>query len=959
MSSNKHSYGQILKSSSIIGGARGIDTQMSSLAEASQKQPLTVPSIGDAAVPREWNGFEMPFPRECSVLDFFRVQVQARPASTAVEDGCRRMTYRELDLCSNRVANQLLAHGLGLEGAVVVFLPASCEFLAAILGVLKAGGTYFPVATDMPGKRLEYLLRDSGSRLVLADAAGREHFQNWPGAVLEAAQLMASGTAAADRDPGIACNPNRRAYVTYTSGSTGQPKGVEIEHHALTNFVGCFQRRFDITTQDRIAVLAYIAFDASVGEIWPALCAGGVLVIPPAGLLFKPDGLIEWLAAEEITLAFVSTGLVEIILTRPWPERMKLRFLTTGGDRLRVRPAAGLPFALINVYGPTENTVWCTWTDVLPEDGAKQPPPIGRPLANTTAYVLDEQMRPVPVGVVGELYVGGEQVGRGYLGRPELTAERFLPDPFSGKHGARMYRTGDWARWLPDGQIDFIGRKDGQIKIRGWRVELGEIEAALFAHGGIRQVCCVPWLDDGMPAAVIAHIVPQHHAGDISGELHSYLQPLLPDHMVPSKFLMHESLPLTPQGKVDRAALIVQQSAKPAQPPQIATSGNELEKKLARLWHTMLPAAASSPPDATFRALGGDSLLAIKLMLEVENIAGIQFDVSSFLLQPTLEGLMRLVQNRLAGESPRFVAMRPTGSRPPLFFLHGLGGDVNEFLDLAGALGEDQPVYGILSPALFDAGATPESLEAAAAAVLPWLRRLQPTGPLCLAGHSWGGLLAFETARQVMAAEGKPPFVALLDSVPPQRSVGFARRIRHCMRWLPVATWYALKEQQKRRGRIRRLANMTRHLSQPGRGNADDAPPLPDWLNTPLAREHYGLMSRYQPKTMAGMAVDFFRAQRAHPPCPHPFDPEDTRWEEDAGWHHWTGQKTRLHFTTGDHVDMLKPPNVSMLAAELRIAMDQWLQINVLTLETGNLKFETAAKNTKILLTTDEHGPVK
>ena len=883
------------------------------------------PAGGDV-VPREWNGFETPFPRDRSVVDFFREQVRARPESEAIQDGPRRMTYRELDLRSNRVANQLLANGLKLEEAVVVFLPASCEFIAVILGVLKAGGTYFPMATDTPAKRLEYLLLNSGSRLVLTDAPGREHFKDWPGAVMEVAQLVAAAGVEADRDPDIPFDPSRRAYVTYTSGSTGQPKGVEIEHHALTNFVCCCRQRFAITAQDRAAMLAYVSFDASVGDVWPTLCAGGVLVIPPAGILFKPGGLIEWLTVEKITLTFVSTGLLEIILHRTWPEGITLRFLITGGDRLRVRPPSNLPFSVINGYGPTENTVFSTWSVVLPEDGNNQAPPIGGPLANTTVYVLDEELQPVPAGEVGELYVGGEQVARGYLGRPELTAERFLPDRFSGRSGARMYRTGDWARWLPDGQLDFIGRKDGQIKIRGWRVELGEIEAALFAHGGLRQVCCVPWLDDGMPAAVIAHFIPQDRAGDLSGELRSHLEQRLPEHMVPAKFVMHESLPVTPQGKLDRAALIALQSAKPSTPPQIAASGNELENKLARAWHALLPAAATSPPDATFRVLGGDSLLAIKLMLEVENITGIQFDVSSFLLQPTLAGLTRLVQDRLAGDVPRYVALRRTGARPPLFFIYGVGGDVNELFPLAEVLGGDQPVYGLVSPALFDARATPKSMEAAAAAILPYLRKLQPQGPLCLVGHSWGGLLAFEMARQIMSAEGTPPFVALLDSVPPRRSVGFAGRISHCLRWLPVATWHALKEKGRRRERLRRLATVVRHLAQPGRDNADDAAPLPVWLNTPLAREHFHLMHRYQPATMTGMEVDLFLSQSAHPPCANPFDPGDTRYEEDVGWQDLTGQKPRLYLAAGDHTQMLKPPEVSALALLLRNAMDQWLQ---------------------------------
>ena len=694
-------------------------------ADANQAVLTATSKAASHAIPPEWTGRSVSFPRERTVLDFFQAQVHARPEAVAAKDGARALTYGELDRLSNRVANELRRYALKLEEPVVILLPASGEFLVSVLGVLKAGATYLPVEVHTPTQRMELLLHDSASRLVLSNQAGMNRLREWSGKVLDLAQIIHSSKAA-DNNPGVPAEANRRAYIICTSGSTGQPKGVEIEHHALTNLISYYHRRLKLTAQDRASMLASIAFDASVADIWPIFCAGGTLAIPPEGILLNPDGLIEWLAAEEITLTFVPTGLAEILFARLWPERMKLRFLITGGDRLRVRPPAGLPFAVINGYGPTENTVFSTWSVVAPEDGTGQLPPIGQPLDNITAYVLDEQRQPVPVNVAGELYLGGEQIARGYLGRPELTAEQFLTDAFAGQAGARMYRTGDWVRWRTDGELDFLGRRDGQIQIRGRRVELGEIEATVFSHGQVRQACCVPWLDEGMPSGVIAHIVPENQRAGLADELRAYLCARLPDYMIPSEFVWHERLPLTSQGKLDRAALMTCETTKPAS-PQRWRGGDGLEKALAGLWHSLLPAANGSSADATFAILGGDSLLAIKLMLGVENITGQWLEVSTFLVNPTFGGLCEAVKLRLAREKfEPVLTLRRDGTRPPLFCLYGHAGDIEAYFNLAEALGDNQPVFGIRSPALEDLSRLPPSMEEAAADVVRWISKSLP-----------------------------------------------------------------------------------------------------------------------------------------------------------------------------------------------------------------------------------------
>lgn len=877
---------------------------------------------------KEWNGVDMAFPRERTVLDFFKAQVQARPEAVTVKEGQRLMTYEELDVRSNRVANELRRRGLQLEEAVALLLPASCEFLVAILGILKAGGSYFPIDTETPAKRLEFLLKDSQSRLVLSDATGLERLREWSGRALDLAQIIDRSSAEGDKNPEVPSDPNRRAYITYTSGSTGQPKGVEIEHHSLTNLVCCFHQRFQLTGQDRASMLAYVAFDASVADIWPTLCAGGSATIPPKGLLLNPDRLISWLATEEVTLTFVPTGLAEILFARKWPEQMKLRFLITGGDRLRFRPPAGLSFAVVNGYGPTENTVFSTWSMVTPENGSGQPPPIGRPLGNVTAYVLDEHLQPVPGGEAGELYLGGEQVARGYLGRFELTRERFLPNPFASEPNARMYRTGDWARWLPDGELDFLGRKDGQVQIRGRRVELGEIEAMMFTHGSVRQVCCVPRLDDGMPAGVVAHIVLRDSSSNSSDDLRAYLNAHLPDYMVPSEFVVHESLPLTPQGKLDRTALTALQPVKPEQ-IQLTDGDDKLEQALALLWQSLLPATKNSQRDASFSTLGGDSLLAIKLMLGVEEITGKRLELSTFLLKPTFAGLCEAVRTRLSSKFQPVLALRKEGVRPPLFFLYAVDGDIGIYFDLAQALGNDQPVFGIRSPALEDLSCLPDSMEDAAAEVVHWIRQIQPDGAPALVGYSWGGLLAFEVARQLAQTDGSSCFTALIGTGSPMRPTNFASRLAHFAINFPHWVGNLVTDRENRWRRLSRWQDMARVAK---RHLAETDSLMSDW-ESPISRHLIGLMEKYHPLPKYKMAVDLFRECDAYQPPGHPLHIWRTSHLPDSGWNRWTCKQNRIHWMEGDHATIVKLPMVSGLAQSIRQAMDQHIKRCLTTVE--------------------------
>jgi amino acid adenylation domain-containing protein len=877
------------------------------------------------SVVNELGGGEIPFPRERTVVELFQEQVRTQPEKLAVKAAGQTISYAELDLKSSLVAAELQRCGLALEEPVAILIAASCEYVIAMLGVLKAGGSYLPLDPSSPAKRLESLLQASGSHFVLADSNGNQPAKEWLGTRLEVTAILGRTSVAPQKFQVASPSPRRRAYIVYTSGSTGEPKGVEIEHHSLTNLVWAYRQKFNLSTRDRSTMFANVAFDASVADTWPTLCTGGSLIVPPRELVQHPDGLIAWLENEAITWTFVPTGLAEILFTRSWPEQLSLRFLVTGGDRLQIRPPQNLPFTILNAYGPTENTVISTWSVLDPLGSSSQLPAVGRPITNVTAYVLDEQQHPVADGVAGELYLGGEQIARGYLGRPDLTAERFVPDPFRGKPIARMYRTGDWVRWLPDGQLDFLGRRDDQVQIRGSRIELGEIEATLLAHPFVRSACCLPQSDAGQATGIVAHIVPANAGDDLSEALRIHLGERLPSYMVPARFIFHEHFPLTSYGKVDRTAL-ANSVPKKIPPPPLEAIGDGLEIALSRLWHSLLPAAGSSPKDAGFTTIGGDSLVLVKLMLGVEEITNQRLEASTFLVEPTFPGLCQAVKRRMSQtEFQPVLTLRKHGTRPPLFLLYNYEGDIDVYFHLAVALGNDQPVFGLRSPALENLAKLPSSLEAAAAEIVGWIRKIQPHGRPALVGYSWAGLLAFETARQLAAQAKISGFTALIGADAPMRPTTISNRLTHFIRNFPPWLWHLIADQENRWRRIADWQKMARSTKQ---NLTDERVTLPDEVLSPLARHMVVLMEKYSPPPTAEVVVDLFRERGSYQSRPHPLRAWQTSHRPDGGWNNWTHKPVQVHWLDGDHWTILKPPAVFALAQSLRQAMDRHFSVN-------------------------------
>ncbi|TMD93417.1 MAG: amino acid adenylation domain-containing protein, partial [Chloroflexi bacterium] len=581
-----------------------------------ERRLSTIPLLGERERHRllvEWNDTAADVDAHRCIHQLVEEWAARRPDATAVVSGERSLTYAELNHGVNQLAHHLRVLGVGPEVPVGVCMERSAELVVALLGILKAGGAYVPLDPENPAERLRFMLEDCAAPVVLTrsglvdtlpDREGTRVVRldtDWP--------LIARHPGT---DPTPSATAESLANVMYTSGSTGTPKGVAVEHKALANLVGWHVRRYAVGERDRGAWLAPIGFDASVWELWPYLAVGASVAVGADHIRRSVQELPRWLDEQGVTICFLATPLAEEMLTGPWPPPRRLRALLTGGDRLTARPRASSGVQVHNHYGPTECTVVATSAPVSAcaaegDDGA---PPIGRPIANTRAYVLDEHGAVVPIGVAGELCIGGAAVARGYLNRPALTAERFVPDPFGGEPGLRMYRTGDRARWRADGELEFLGRLDEQVKIRGHRIEPGEVESALTRHPGVRQAVVVAREDVPGERRLVAYVIAEGEAPPDAAELRVHLRRSLPEVMVPSAFVGVEALPLTPNGKLDRAALPVPERS-PADgyvAPRTAA-----EEVLAGIWAEVLHLERVGVEDNFFE-LGGDSILSIQIV---------------------------------------------------------------------------------------------------------------------------------------------------------------------------------------------------------------------------------------------------------------------------------------------------------------------------------------------------------
>jgi amino acid adenylation domain-containing protein len=582
---------------------------------------------------------------EC-VPELFGAQAAATPCALAVAAGDRRLTYGELEARAERLANRLCSLGVGPDVIVGLCLKSSPAMVVGALGILKAGGAYLALDPALPRERLAHLLSDAGPQLLVTAEGLDDRLPRGDWRVISLDEDGRDGGAEPPERRRVPVSPEGLAYVIYTSGSTGQPKGVELTQGGLLNLVRWHQRAFAVTPEDRATQISGVGFDAAVWEIWPYLTAGASVHIPGDAVRQEPEALRDWLVSEKISVTFLPTPMAERMMTLPWPADAALRTTLTGADTLHRYPPPGLPFELVNNYGPTECTVVATSGIVRSGENAQALPTIGRPIDGVQIYILDEQGREVPPGMEGELYIGGAGVGRGYVGRPDLTAERFIKNPFSAGPGARLYRTGDLARRLPDGQIAFLGRIDDQIKIRGYRIEPAEIVRALNEHAEVRESVVVARETLPGDKRLVAYLVPAPNKRPAARELQNFLAARLPDYMVPATYVALEALPLTSSGKIDRAALPEPVGEAVLRDDGYVAPRTPLEGRVAGILAPLLGLERVGVLD-NFFMLGGHSMLGTQLITRLREVFSVQLGLRTIFEAPTVAGLSAEIERLL------------------------------------------------------------------------------------------------------------------------------------------------------------------------------------------------------------------------------------------------------------------------------------------------------------------------
>lgn len=719
----------------------------------------------------EWNATQTTYPKDMCIHQLFEEQVERTPDAVALVLDEHEMTYRELNMRANQLAHCLQQLGVGPGTLVGLCMERSQEMVVGLLGILKVGGAYVPLDPAYPKDRLAFMLEDTQAPVLVTQ---EQFIELLPAQGVQVVSLNPEWEAIAQESQQNLLNEvnaESLAYVMYTSGSTGKPKGVEIRHRSITRLLfGVEYTCLDATRT--ILHMAPISFDAATFEVWGALLHGARCVLCPERIP-TPKSIGSLIRKRNVTTAWLTASLFNAIIDEAPDVLTGLEQLLTGGEALSVahirRAFDLLPTVqLINGYGPTEGTTFTCCYPIprwLSEDIRSIP--IGRPIGNTQVYILDRYLNPVPIGVPGELHIGGAGVARGYLSRPELTQEKFIVNPFSDETGTILYKTGDLVRYLPDGTIEFLGRSDQQVKLRGFRIELGEIEVVLGHHPIVQKALVLARQNKREDKRLVAYVVPRQDQSITVNELIRYLKERLPDYMVPSNFVLLDALPLTSNGKLDYHAL-----PKPTTVRNIMEEGLEaplltVHYQLTQIWEELLNVRPIGIRDNFFE-LGGHSLVAARLVDRLERVFGKKLPLATFFGAPTIEGLAEVLMGEENARSRTpLVAVQVGKSKRPFFFLHGdwIGGGFY-CINLARHLGADQPFY-VLEPYKFEDLPVPPTFEAMAAAHIEALRAFQPEGPYLLGGFCNGGLMAYEMARQLEAQGQAVELLALIDPASP------------------------------------------------------------------------------------------------------------------------------------------------------------------------------------------------
>lgn len=853
------------------------------------------------------------YPRAC-LHEIIRERALADPYSIAVEFETEQLTYAQLEQQSSQLAHRLVDMGAGPEILVGICVERSLEMIIGLLGIMKAGAAYVPIDPAYPAERQEYMLTNSRAPVIVTQERLRERLPASDAKVVSLDSDWPTIATLPTVAPDLPADPEQLAYVIYTSGSTGLPKGVQISHRALVNFLTTMAERPGLEAADVLTAVTTLSFDIAGLELYLPLVTGARVVIAPGETTGDARALARLLDRSGATIMQATPTTWRMLVDAGWKPARRMKALC-GGEALPVALAdrlVALDLELWNMYGPTETTIWSTCAPVLTTG---EPLSIGRPIANTTLWILDADMQPAPIGAAGELWIGGDGLAGGYRERPDLTEERFVANPFDSTPGARIYRTGDLARYRPDGSVDFLGRIDHQVKVRGFRIELGEIETVLARHPGVAEAVVVA-RGSGAEAELAAYVLPSG-TPVAAHELRRFVAQTVPAYMVPSTVTTLDAFPLTPNGKVDRKAL-PEPTRERSDESELVAAQTPLQRRLAEIWERVLDIRPIGIAD-NFFDLGVTSIVAASLFAAIEHDLGDNLPLGAIFRAPTIEALAKLIE--AGDESSRWTSLVPIqaqGSRIPIFCVHGGAGTILHLERLARHLGPDQPFYGLQSSGLYGGSAPLKTVEEMATHYLKEMRQVQPEGPWRLAGYCFGTIVAFELAQRLLASGEQVQMLAMFNGPSPA--------------WIRKWGWYG--NQPSRRGRRPRIAppitrqqRLRRAVREPRRFATGFAWYARKELDDRRAKYALAngrpLPERFREQYFLDLHA---KAERAYQPSPIPRDlvifyGEGLYEQPDLGWAQFTTGKVATHAVPGEHNnnrDVMREPNVEFVGERIR-----------------------------------------
>ncbi|MFN6572456.1 amino acid adenylation domain-containing protein [Dendronalium sp. ChiSLP03b] len=856
---------------------------------------------------------------------WFETQVEQKPDAVAVIFADKQLTYRELNHRANQLAHYLQAMGVGAESLVGIYMERSLEIVVGLLAILKAGGAYVPLDPAYPKERIAFIVEETQVTILLTQKHLLKELPQLESRLVCLDTEWNNIARESKANPASEVTPENLAYVIYTSGSTGKPKGVEMPHISISNYVQSLNQILQINSEDIYLHTASFSFSSSLRQLMLPLTQGAKIVMATQEQIKNPLSLFELIKQQQVTVfdtvqsvwRYLLQALEELDdVNREQLLESKLRLLLFSGGLLpnelfkKVRSTVKAKARIVNIYGQTETIGVCAYP--VPEQFDRELVylPIGRPYPYVELYLLDENLQPVSVGDVGEIHIAGAGLASGYLNLPKLTQEKFIPYPFSKKPGTRLYKTGDLARYLPDGNLECVGRADFQVKIRGIRIELGEIESTILTHPGVREVVVVTrTINISGEPSLVGYIVLKPEQTLTNKELRNYLRDKLPDYMIPVTFVMLEALPLTPNGKIDRAALPAPNAVRQESKDTYVAPRNELELQLTKIWEKVLGVQPIGVTDNFFE-LGGNSLIAARLIADIERIWNRKLPLAILLETLTVEQLADVLRQEEQPENwtSSLVPIQPNGSKPPLFCIHPVGGNVLDYYHLANYLGREQPVYGLQAQGLTEKQQPLTCIEDMANHYIQEIRTIQQNGPYFLAGYSFGGVVAFEMAQQLHAQGQKVALLGLFDvsspTLQPTRS-SITKFLR-----VHLSNLKQLKPQQ----RLKYVKNWVQWRIKGGNYKDVLINELSDTsYDFRVLETNWQAKKNYQPQVYPG-TVTLFRSK---------LQPVKFGEQLDLGWGDLVSGGLKIHSIAGDHYSVLREASVKELAEKLKFCLEQ------------------------------------